>query len=563
MREFIKNMRVRTKLLFSFGVIILMLVGAMLNNVLTIKGVSVGIKYVVEDGLPILMTVSGGVRAMDTIESSLLKATIAENPDSKRQEIDKAKKNMSELHSLLSVLELSAMGKNKVVAEYGSILESTLFDQDRILELLETNKDEEAIKIMNESYIPTLERGEALLSTVVKEIESVGIDYAGKAQTVLIVTNIMAVLQFVMGISFAIFICIAITKSIVVPLKQIDYAVSELAKGNLKAQIPYKSTNELGSVCENIRVSMARLSTCIFEIDNTLGAMAAGNLNVALEGDFMGDFVSLKQSISTIIASMNLAFEKINEASTQVASSSNQIAENSQMLAQGANEQSDSIEELSSTIRKISKQIVENVKNAQTASQITIEASSEVETGNEKMLEMIDAMNEISSMGIEISNIIKTIEDIAFQTNILALNAAIEAARAGESGKGFTVVAEEVRELASKSAAAAQNTGVLIGNTVNAVQKGVTIADQTAQSIRNVVEGAKKVTHIVDEIATQSQEQAKSISMATKDVGQISDVVQHNSATADESAASSQELAAQAEALKELVSQFELKGTRT
>lgn len=561
MKNFIKNMKIRTKLLLSFGVIILMLMASMLTNVMSVRGVEQGAQYLLNDGLPVVVAAYDAAEAMSTIESSLFRATVAENPADKEKEIERAKESMAELRSMFDAIETRAIGSNPVIVEYRSILESTVADQNKIIEFLQANKDDEAIRIMNESYIPTLDRGDALLNSVAKEMETATGGYVDKIKIALISTRTAAIFSLVAGTAFALFICIAITKSITKPLDQIDYAVSELAKGNLKAEVSYHSKNEMGRVCEHLRESMSTLRTYVAEIDSTLGEVAEGNLNVDLKGEFLGDFIPLKQSISAIITSINLAFLQINETADQVASGSNQISASAQLLAEGSSEQSSSVSELSSTITQISNQVTANAQNASNASSIAMDVGGEVEASNQKMFAMMRAMDEISVKGEEISKIIKTIEDIAFQTNILALNAAVEAARAGESGKGFSVVADEVRNLAQKSADAAKNTTALIEDTVHAVQNGVTIANETAGSMQSVVEGSKKVTAIVDEIAKHSQEQAQSIIAATKGVEQISSVVQQNSATAEESAASSEELAAQAQTLKQLVGQFQLKNS--
>ncbi|MEG0019434.1 MAG: methyl-accepting chemotaxis protein, partial [Oscillospiraceae bacterium] len=204
------------------------------------------------------------------------------------------------------------------------------------------------------------------------------------------------------------------------------------------------------------------------------------------------------------IISLSETLGSIKLSAEQVSSGSDQVASGAQALSQGATEQASAIEELSATIAEMSHQIEGTAGNAQKANGFAQQAGVGVSSGNEKMNEMIVAMSEISSKSNEIGKIIKTIDDIAFQTNILALNAAVEAARAGSAGKGFAVVADEVRNLAQKSAEAAKNTTALIEGSITAVAKGTQIADDTAKALEVVVEKSSQVTDIIAQISTAS-----------------------------------------------------------
>ena len=235
-----------------------------------------------------------------------------------------------------------------------------------------------------------------------------------------------------------------------------------------------------------------------------------------------------------------------------------QVSSGAQTLSQGATEQASTIEELAATISEISQQINDTAQNAAQASDHMNTVGSEAEESKRRMQKMLGAIGDIKNSADEIGKIIKTIEDIAFQTNILALNAAVEAARAGSAGKGFAVVADEVRNLANKSQEASKSTSVLIENALQAVANGTSIADETAQSLVSVVEGVDGVRETIELISGASNEQAIAISQVTQGIDQVSSVVQTNSATAEESAAASEELSGQAQMLKELVSQFRL-----
>lgn len=358
------------------------------------------------------------------------------------------------------------------------------------------------------------------------------------------------------------FIRLVIRATVDRPMREIDYVARQIAAGELNQAISFRSRDEFGALAVNFNQTVSRLRnyvSYIDEISSVLNEIAEGNLNFQLNLDYAGEFEKIKDSLLHISTSLNSTMHQINQASEQVAGGSEQVSSGAQALSSGATEQSSSIEELAATINEVSAHIKRNAASAQEAKTVSIAVGDEIKSSNRKMADMVAAITQISEKSGEIHKIIKTIEDIAFQTNILALNAAVEAARAGAAGKGFAVVADEVRRLASKSSEAAKNTTALIGETVSAVEKGTAIANDTARSMLVVVENAKQVTTLVEQIATASSEQASSVEQVTIGVDQISSVVQTNSATAQESAAASEELLGQAQMLRSLVGRFQVR----
>ncbi len=350
-----------------------------------------------------------------------------------------------------------------------------------------------------------------------------------------------------------------IIRGITRPAKALEAAAARMAEGDLAINIEVKNNDELGSVAKSLNRSVSVLRGYVENISYILGRMAEGDLTQDVELDYLGDFAPIKQSLQHISNSLNDALFRINQASEQVSAGAEQVASSSEALSQGAAEQASSIEEMSATINEISVQIRSNAEHAQDANRIVADTIEGIENGNRQMGQLVYAMEEIAKTSGQIGKIIKTIDDIAFQTNILALNAAVEAARAGNAGKGFAVVAEEVRNLAGKSALAAKDTTALIENAIVAIQNGSQIVGTTERALKQIVEKSSGVSGLVGNISKASSDQATAVVQTTQGIEQVSSVVQNNSATAEESAAASQELSSQAQILKQLIGKFRLK----
>ena len=346
------------------------------------------------------------------------------------------------------------------------------------------------------------------------------------------------------------------------PILSLTKSVKKLSEGSLDEEIKVRSKNEIGALAKGLRQLVGQLKEYrlyIQEITDSLNEMQDGNLDIRLKNEYTGEFTKIKVALLDLSDKLTGLIGNIRISSDQVSSSAENVSAGAQNLTRGSMEQASSIEELSATINDISDRIRKNAENAAKANQAAATGQEEILKSDGQMQDMKASMNRINEKSGEISKIIKTIDDIAFQTNILALNAAIEAARAGEAGKGFAVVADEVRNLAQKSAEAAKDTTVLIDDTVKAVEQGSRLADSTAKSLHEVVNGQKELSILISEIASASDEQANAVSQVTTGIDQISSVVQTNSATAEESSASSSELNDQARNLREQISRFRLR----
>ncbi|MEY8411696.1 methyl-accepting chemotaxis protein [Lachnospiraceae bacterium 62-26] len=320
-----------------------------------------------------------------------------------------------------------------------------------------------------------------------------------------------------------------------------------------------ESDDEIGVLSRSFDNTICRLRDYIGEISNMLEAIASGDLTAQTTHDYVGDFSSIRTSLDDILQRLNATMGQIVTSAEHVSGGAEQMSTASQALSQGSTEQTCAVEELEETIRSVTNSVKQTAENVQRAREQVGGMGRQLAEGNQKMQEMITAMDEITDSSNEIEKIIKTIEDIAFQTNILALNAAVEAARVGAAGKGFAVVADEVRNLAAKSAEASQSTSALIGRSIAAVNQGTQIADATAKQLESVVAGASEIVETINGIAADAQTQAGAVEQIQDQIGQITSVVQTTSSTAEESAATSQELSAQAGVLKQLVRAFNLR----
>ena len=354
-----------------------------------------------------------------------------------------------------------------------------------------------------------------------------------------------------------------VTNKINVPVQQIVDATKRFRDGDLLAgkAITFRSGDELGELAYAVDRTMYTVDTYVKEIIQILDEIAAGNLTRTDSQitDFVGDYAVIKKSFSHILGQLNGIMEDIHTAAEQLSDGSSQIAAGAQTLAQGAAEQAGSVQELTANLTHTVQEVTATAETAATAAKFSGLANQEVVSCNEQMNQMLATMDDINRHSDEISRIVKTIEDIAFQTNILALNAAVEAARAGAAGKGFAVVADEVRSLASKSAEASQTTAALIGGTLDAVERGNKIARETSETLARVVKGTADIGGDIQRVAEASTREVQKLNDIVEGINQISQVVQTTASTAEESAAASEELSGQAALLKNLAEQFHLR----
>ncbi len=378
------------------------------------------------------------------------------------------------------------------------------------------------------------------------------------------VTIIIIIISIVIMVISNVLFMLLLSKRLKKPLKKIVFAAVSIENGNVdnetKQQLgSVKTHDEIGTLARSIEGAVTSIERIAADTNTLKEAADKHDLTISVDiSKHEGIYKTIINIVNTLFDNIKQVVMKIKEVSDDIDKNSELVASVSQSLAQGTTEQASTIEELAATISEISVQVKSNTESTENANEISTENMQEVQQGSASMDELLSAINEINDTSIKISNIIKAIEDIAFQTNILALNASVEAARAGAAGKGFAVVAEEVKNLATRSAQEASNTTTLINDSLTSVNRGTRIAQETAERLSVVVQKTDQVDKIIGAISEATRNENSAVSQVNTAINQISDVVQSNSATAEETSAASEELSLQAAKLNQLVKDYKI-----
>ena len=561
-----KNLKIGKKLSLSFIVVLLVTVAANLYSISNLKKAE-ELNDDLFKGPYMVTSESMGIRRdLVSIGRNIGNSILREQPVEYRKTI---LEDFYSVNKRIDLIEKSFSGEESEIikksqtsiANLRSSINNLKNEYEQVYALLEKKdyKHAEEITAQNTKYWDIYSSCVDQSVNLYENAETLGTQFNQSVKETSSTSRSISITLNIISVIIGVVICVYITRSLKKPIEELEVAANKMASGDFDIDVNYESEDELGSLSRSMIKMSNGIKDIIEDTVRVLGEVASGNFNTETNAEYIGVFKYIENSINKITTDLSETMEQINIASEEVGAASDQVASGSQMLSQGATEQASAIEELSSTISEISEKIKGTSENAKQANSLSLNAAKQVQEGNNQMKEMVKAMEDITFTSTEIGRIIKTIDDIAFQTNILALNAAVEAARAGEAGKGFAVVADEVRNLAAKSAEAAKNTSTLIENSIEAVANGTKIVDNTAESLEKIINTANRTAKLVNDIAKASEEEANSISQVTLGVEQISEVVQTNSATSEESAAASEELNGQAQMLKSLIENFKIK----
>ena len=553
-----KNKKVATKMLFTFGVTLVLslaMIGVSMQTILSIRSDYDSIlsnqEAMTQAVLESEMEVNSIARQMRDMALYGYDASTA----------DSIQESINTIETAISTIQNLSGGTNSLAQQYITEVEAWESVFSDIDDALQANDAARVAQLIQNECTPKLNQavstGHSLISQLTEQSDQTVSQVASTSTRDMVILGVLIAVIIIGGIALNLYM----VRSIVSPLREAEEAVVAFSHGNLSHPLNYHAKDEIGGICDAVRTSQSILHNTIEDIVSITKRLAAGDLSGSVTQEYPGELAPIKENIEFLLVHLNDTMGSILQAADQVAAGADQVSTGAQALAQGSTEQASAVEELSATITDLDNSAQANRKTAQTAKEKADQAATQVRVSNERMQEMRRAMSEILEGQKDISKIIETIENIAFQTNILALNAAVEAARAGNAGKGFAVVADEVRNLASKSDHAAKQTKKLIESSMSAVERGGELAEDVDNNMQKTVECAGAAIEYMDKLAENTISEAEAIAQLTTGVDQISAVVQTNSATSEESAAASEELSSQAVMMKQMVQDFHLRST--
>ena len=555
-----KNMKISTRLIVAFLIVVFLMVATSIVAIVMLSSVGDKTQTFYDTSYQTVTGTAESVRALTALRGDLLQATI-DTTGQNDGYVANARNDFSTLKSTVASLRGTYSGDVSNL----NTLDNYINEVEPMLEALYVyagnQNAEEGYPYFLNTYYPKSVQMRDMLNIIGDEAADRALQRVEEADQLATTATVVIIVLCAVSAVIGVVLAITISNGIVHPLNEMQDASHEMSAGNLDVKITYESRDAVGVLAKNMRSLNNTFRTIMGDVEYQLKNMGEGNFDVSSRAPeaYVGQFARLSTAIQHLNASVSDTLAQIDVSADQVNSGGEQVSSSAQALAQGATEQASSVEELAATISEISNQVEETAGHARNAREDNQHSHDQIEVCSVHMSELMTAMRDIENKSQDISKVIKTIEDIAFQTNILALNAAVEAARAGSAGKGFAVVADEVRNLATKSQEASASTATLIEDTVKAVAEGSRLATETDDALREVISRAEKVMSAVNLISEATETQSREVAQVTTGIDQISSVVQTNSATAEESAAASEELSGQANLLKDLVGRFTLR----